>query len=163
MASSSRISHTLVLCFATFALPLFPLFSVSCIHSYVMVSFGCQEISRSSQKVLYGRSTDAPLFPLPPPLWSPIFSRSHSSADDADAVGPLAELALPFSGPHRPTTAARFLMGCSSGLLMCLACGVLVGLTASAPLWQPGVDVCAVFPVSTAIPYRADAGSTAVS
>jgi hypothetical protein len=43
---------------------------------------------------------------------------------------------------------------------MCLACGVRVGLTGSAPCGSCRGDVCAVFPVSTAIPYRADAGST---
>jgi hypothetical protein len=105
---------------------------------------------------------DLRMLPFPPCLLffgPPIFSRSYSSADDADAVGPLAELALPFSGLIRDRAAAVGRWGCSSGLLMCLACGVRVGLTGSAPCGSCRGDVCAVFPVSTAIPYRADAGS----
>jgi hypothetical protein len=42
---------------------------------------------------------------------------------------------------------------------MCPACGVLVGLTGSAPCGSRG-RMCVLFPVSTVIPYRADAGST---
>lgn len=91
---------------------------------------------------------DPRMLPLPPcllPFGPPIFSRSYSGADDADAVGPLAELALPFSGPIRDRAAAVGRWGCSSGLLMCLACGVLVGLTGSAPCGSCRGWTCVLF------------------